>query len=160
VALIAAIAAVAITIILYPLIVKTPINVDKVSIDLARVELLSGSQGEQSLNLQVTFNVTNGNDITLTTSQIDYELFADGVDLGHYTLSYEDVPLNGRPALFSGTHVPIKDTGVKLDYSDAKAPIFNKILNGTSGIKWTATGTAGIESGTTQDSKDFSTTLQ
>ncbi len=158
-ALIGAIAAVALTIILYPLIVYTPIDKDKLGIELSKVELLSGSQGEQSLNLQLTFNVTNTNDITLTTSQIDYELFADGVDLGHYTISYEDVPLNGRPALFSGTHVPIRDTAVKIDYSDANAQIFNKILNNISGIKWSAAGTAGIESGTTQDTKDFSTTL-
>jgi hypothetical protein len=158
-ALIAAIAAVALTIIFYPLIIRTPIDLDKISIELGKVERTSGSQGEQSLNLQVTFTFTNTNDITLTTSQVDYELFADGVDLGHYTLSYEDVPLNGRPALFAGTHVPIRDPGVKIDYSDAKAEIFNKILNNTSDIKWSATGTASIESGTTQETKDFTATL-
>ena len=158
-ALIAAIAGIALTIIFYPLIIKSPIDLDKITIELAKVERTFGSQGEQSLNLQVTFTVTNTNDITLTTSQIDYELFADGVDLGHYTLSYEDVPLNGRPALFAGTHVPIKDSGVKIDYSDSKAQIFNKMLNDTSTIKWSTIGTASIESGTTQETKDFTATL-
>jgi len=158
VALIGAIAAVVLVIIFYPLIVQTPIDLDKVGIELSKVEKTSGSQGEQSLNLRVTFMVTNNNDITLTTSQINYELFADGVNLGPQTLSYEDVPLNGRPALFSGTHVPLAHT-FTVDYSDSEAAIFNKILNSTSDVKWTVTGSASIESGTTQETKDFSAEL-
>ena len=59
VALIAAIAAVALTIIFYPLIVYTPIDPDKVDIKLGNVTPISGSAGEQKLVLGVTFNITN-----------------------------------------------------------------------------------------------------
>jgi hypothetical protein len=34
---------------------------------------------------------------TLTTSGIEYQLFADVKSLGNGTFSYEDVPLDGRP---------------------------------------------------------------
>jgi LEA14-like dessication related protein len=159
--LVAAIAAVALTIIFYPLIVATPIDLDKVDVKLAKVELLhNNNTAAHSLNMKVTFNITNSNPFTLTTSQINYQLFADGVDLGTHTLSYEDVPVTGRPVLFNGTRTPVQDTAVTIDYSDAKAQIFNKIQNNIFDIKWSATGTASIESGTTQVTKDFSNTLQ
>ena len=159
VALIAAIAAVALTIIFYPLIVYTPIDPDKVDIKLGNVTPISGSAGEQKLVLGVTFNITNRNDITLTTSRIDYALSADGISLGNNTLSYEDVPLNGRPALFSGATVPLRDTGFTLQYSDQNAAIFNKILNNPSQIKWSVTGSSFLETGTTQVPKQFSSEL-
>ena len=78
IALIGAIAAVALAIIFYPLIVSTPIDLEKVSIALSSVALSSGEAGDQDLKLRVTFLVNNTNDFTLTTSKIDYELFADG----------------------------------------------------------------------------------
>jgi len=161
VALIGAIVAVALTIIFYPLIVETPIDPEKVDIKLSRVQLASGSTGEQKLVLSITFNTTNRNDITLTVSRIDYDLSADGVRLGSSTLSYEDVPLNGRPALFSGTTVPLTDNSFTLPYSDQNAEIFNKILNNTSQVKWSVTGSAFLESGTTQaqNPKVFSSEL-
>jgi hypothetical protein len=158
--LIAAIAAVALTIILYPLIVETPIDPDKVNIELGKVELFpNGNEGAQSLNLKVTFDFTNNNPFTLTTSQVNYELVADGLSLGTYTLSYEDVPVTGRPALFNGTRVPVQDSAVTINYSDENAQIFNKIQNNISDINWSASGSATIESGTTQVTKEFSDTL-
>ncbi len=159
VALIAAVAAVALAIIFYPLIVATPINPDKVDIKLGKVELISGNSGEQKLVLGVTFNTTNRNDITLTTARIDYALYADGIPLGNNTLSYEDVPLNGRPALFSGTSVPLRDNTFTLQYSDQNAAIFNKILNKISQIKWSITGNTLLDSGTTEVPKQFSSEL-
>lgn len=156
--MIAAIAAVALAIIFYPLIVSTPIDLEKVNIDLSRVVLSSGGIDEQELNLRVTFVVNNTNDFTLTTSKIEYELFADGTSIGTHTLSYEDVPPNGRPPFFSGTSVPLSDT-FTLRYSDANAEIFNRILADTSQIGWRVSGSSIIESGTTFVTKEFSAEL-
>ena len=156
--LIGAIAAVVLVIIFYPLIVYTPIDVNKVSMQLSRVALSSGSPGEQSLTLRLTLTVNNTNDITLTTSSIDYELFADGTPIGTDRFDYESVPVTGRPAIFPGSSVPLTDT-FTLQYSDAKAEIFNKILNDTSQVKWELKGTANVESGTTSVPKEFSTEL-
>lgn len=106
------------------------------------------------LTLRVTIAVNNTNDFTLTTSRIDYELLADGVSIGTHTLSYEDVPPNGRPPLFSGTSVPLTDV-FTLQYSDQNAEMFNKIIEDSSQIEWSFKGSSIIESGTTFVTKEF-----
>ena len=159
-ALIGAIAAVVITSIAYPYIlvlVFPAIDVDKVSIDLTRVAL-SPESGQQELTLEITFTVVNNNDVTLTTSKIDYELFADGKPVGTDILSYEDVPVNGRPALFSGSSVPLRDSFV-LKYSDEQAEMYNSILTNSTQLDWKVTGNAIIESGTVSVPKEFSDEL-
>ena len=158
VALIGAIAAIALAIIFYPLIVFTPIDLGRVSIDLTRVALASGSLEDQNLSLRVTVTINNTNDITLTTSRIDNELFADGMLIGSPQFYYEDVPVNGRPALFPQSSVPLTET-FTLEYSDENAEIFNKILQDPSQVEWRMQGTANIESGTTFVTKEFSTEL-
>jgi hypothetical protein len=159
-ALIGAIAAVVITIIAYPYIlvlVFPAIDVDKVNIDLTRVAL-SPESGQQELTLEITFTVVNNNDVVLTTSKIDYELFADGKPVGTDVLSYEDVPVNGRPALFSGSSVPLRDSFV-LKYSDEQAEMYNSILTNSTQLDWKVTGNAIIESGTVSVPKEFSDEL-
>ncbi|MEW6603864.1 MAG: hypothetical protein AB1351_04140 [Thermoproteota archaeon] len=158
VALIGAIAAVALTIIFYPLLVATPFDPNDVSIDLSKVMLASGGEGDQRLDLRISLNVTNGSEFTLTTSKIEYELFADGASVGSDTISYEDIPVNGRPALFSNRPVTIPDT-FTLEYSDERAELFNKILNNSEEISWRITGIAIIESGTTFQERPFSSEL-
>jgi LEA14-like dessication related protein len=156
--LIGAIAAVALAIIFYPLIVQTPFDPDRVAIQLTGVELQSGSEGEQRLDLRVALQVTNTNEFTLTTSKIAYDLFADGAPVGSDTISYEDVPVTGRPAFFSNEPVIIPDT-MTLQYTDEMANLFSRILNNSTDINWRITGSATIESGTTLQEKSFSSEL-
>ena len=156
--LIGAIAAVALAIIFYPLIVQTPFDPERVAIQLTGVELQSGSEAEQRLDLRVALQVTNNNEFTLTTSKIAYDLFADGAPVGSDTISYEDVPVTGRPAFFSNEPVTIPDT-MTLQYTDEMANIFSRILNNSTDINWRITGSATIESGTTLQEKSFSSEL-
>ncbi|HEV3433752.1 MAG TPA: hypothetical protein VG098_07155 [Nitrososphaera sp.] len=156
--LIGAIAAVALAIIFYPLIVQTPFDLERVAIQLTEVDLQSGSEGEQRLDLRVVLQLTNTNEFTLTTSEIAYDLFADGAPVGSDTISYEDIPVTGRPALFSNEPVTISDT-MTLQYTDEMANIFNRILNNSTDIEWRITGSATIESGTTLQEKTFSSDL-
>lgn len=156
--LIGAIAAVALAIIFYPLIVQTPFDPERVAIQLTGVELQSGSEGEQRLDLRVALQITNTNEFTLTTSKIAYDLFADGAPVGSDTISYEDVPVTGRPAFFSNEPVTIPDT-MTLQYTDEMANIFSRILNNSTDINWRITGSATIESGTTLQEKSFSSEL-
>ena len=158
VALIVAIVAVVLTIIFYPLLVETPFNPDDVTIQLSKVTLVSGSQGDQKLDLSIALNVTNTGDYTLTTSKIEYELFADDATVGTDIISYEDIPPNGRPAFFPNQSVIITDA-FTLEYSDERADLFNKILNGSDDLSWKITGSATIESGTSQKEKQFSSEL-
>jgi LEA14-like dessication related protein len=156
--LIGAIAAVALAIIFYPLIVQTPFDPEQVAIQLTGVQLQSGSEGEQRLDLRVVLQVTNTNEFTLTTSKIAYDLFADGAPVGSDTISYEDVPVTGRPAFFSNQPVTISDT-ITLQYTDEMASLFSRILNNSTDINWRITGTAAVESGTTLQEKRFSSDL-
>jgi hypothetical protein len=156
-ALIAAIAAVALLIIFYPLIVYTPIDVDQVEIQLTSV-ILGEESDEQELVLRPTFTVTNNNPMTLTTSRIDYDLFADGDLVTSNTLSYEDVPVNGRPAFFPNSSVPLRDS-LTLQYADERAEIYSKILDNSTEIAWSVRGSATIESGTTFVPKTFESEL-
>ena len=153
--LIGAIAAVALAIIFYPLIVQTPFDPERVAIQMTDVELLSGSEGEQRLDLRVALQLTNTNEFTLTTSLIMYELFADGAPVGSDTISYQDVPVTGRPALFPNQPVTISDT-LTLQYSDEMASLFSRILNNSTDVNWRISGSATIESGTTLQEKRFS----
>jgi LEA14-like dessication related protein len=156
--LIGAIAAVALAIIFYPLIVQTPFDLERVAIQLRGVELQSGSEAEQRLDLRVALQVTNTNEFTLTTSKIAYDLFADGAPVGSDTISYEDVPVTGRPAFFSNQPVTISDT-LTMQYTDETANLFNRILNNSTDMNWRITGSATIESGTTLQEKSFSSDL-
>lgn len=153
--LIGAIAAVALAIIFYPLIVQTPFDPERVAIQPTGVELVSGSEGEQRLDLRVALQVTNTNEFTLTTSRITYDLFADDTPVGSDTLSYEDVPVTGRPAFFENQPVTITDT-MTLQYTDEMADLFSRILNNSTDINWRISGSATIESGTTLQEKTFS----
>ena len=153
--LIGAIAAVALAIIFYPLIVQTPFDPERVAIQLTGVELLSGSEGEQRLDLRVALQLTNTNEFTLTTSKIMYELFADGAPVGSDTISYEDVPVTGRPALFPNQPVTISDT-LTLQYNDEMATHFSRILNNSTDDNWSIRRSATIESATTQQENRFS----
>jgi hypothetical protein len=157
--LIGAIAAIVMTIVFYPLLVATPFELEDIYIELSSVSLSSGSVEQQSLDLRISFNMTNASEYTLTTSRIDYELFADGQPVGGHTLSYEDVPVNGRPALFTNEPVTLTDT-FPFDYTDSRADLFDKILNNSEEIDWSVTGTASIESGTSFQEKQFSSDLE
>jgi LEA14-like dessication related protein len=148
------IAAVAIAIILYPLIVLTPFDPEMVDIQMTGVQLASGSEGQQSLDLTVALQITNDNDFTLTTSEVRYDLYADGELVGSETLSYEDVPVTGRPAFFSNQPVTVTDT-LTMQYSDEQAELFGRILNNPLDISWRVNGTAIIESGTTMQEMGF-----
>jgi hypothetical protein len=157
-ALIGAIAAVVLAIVFYPLLVLTPFDPNDVMFQLSSVQLASGSKEDQKLDLRVALNITNTSDYTLTTSKIEYNLLADGATVGSDTISYEDIPVNGRPALFQDEPITIADT-FELKYSDENAELFNRILNGTEDIGWSITGLASIESGTTFQEKQFSDEL-
>ncbi|MEO9295079.1 MAG: hypothetical protein ABI347_05715 [Nitrososphaera sp.] len=158
--LIGAIAAVALTIILIPLIFTvTAPNFDLVDVRLANVTIMSVEEGK--IKLQPVFTIANPTDQTITTSKIEYELFADGVSLGTKVLSFEDVPLNGRPAIFSQGSVNIKQhlgDPFVVDES-ANADIFAKIRDNPASIKWKATGTASIDSTLIQNEKKFSSEI-
>lgn len=156
--LIAAIAAVAIAIVLLPLIltITLPKDLDRVSISVSRVEILNMTDNNL-INLNVAFNIHNPTDTTLTTSGIDYQLFADGIPIGQGSLSYADVPVNGRPQLLSGSTITLQSQ-LPVVNSHSNSQIFKSMQNPSlfKQIKWRVDGSTDLESGFSSASKQFS----
>lgn len=163
--LIGVIAAVASAIILLPLIltITLPADLNSVTIALSNVSAIAPNTTDDSQRnqLNVYFNVYNPTQKTLTTSKIEYELFANGEPLGQGILSYEDIPLNGRPQLYYNSTTTLKSP-FELSYSNSSAKLFNKMVQNPQAakqIKWKVEGEAQIESGFSSYPKRFSSEL-
>ncbi len=156
--LIAAIAAVAIAIVLLPLIltITLPSDLNRVSIDVSKVEILNVTDNSL-INLNVAFNIHNPTDTALTTSGIDYQLYANGIAIGQGSLSYADVPVNGRPQLLSGSSITIQSQ-LPIVNSHSYSQMFKSMENPSlfKQIKWRVDGSADLESGFSSTSKQFS----
>lgn len=127
----------------------------KVEIDLANVEVVSVNKVENTAKLNVTFLVTNPSEKTITISLINYELYADGVDLGSGAYSAEDVALPGRAIFTPGAKIPL-DSTFDLKNSDIGSEIYQTILDGKiSSFK--AQGVITSESAWSLYEKDFET---
>ena len=159
--LIVAIAAIAIAIILLPLILATftAPDINSITIELSRVEV-KDITNDRIIPLNLFFNVHNPTDKAMTTSKIDYNLFADGESLGQGILSYEDIPLNGRPQLSAGLTTTLQST-LELNQSNLNSNIFRviKSAEATKQIKWKVEGVAQIESAFSLSPKQFSDEL-
>ena len=158
--LIGVIAAVVVTIVFLPLVltITLPTNVNDVTVRLVKVEVVKNATavnpGIGQLNL--IFGVHNPTDKSLTTSRIEYQLFANGRPLGDGLLSYEDVPVNGRPQLFPNTDAQLQSQ-FTITPSNSNAEIMKLITNQSTGkkITWKVVGEADIESGFSSASKSF-----
>ena len=161
--LIGTIAAIAAAIVLLPwlLTFTLPTNVNDVAIHLTKVEVGNiVNDGGQRLPLNVYFYIYNPTKQTLTTSKIEYKLLANSTMLGEGNLSYEDVPVNGRPQLLSNSTTTLKSP-FEVIYSNSTAKLFKMLANSTQAaeaakqIKWRAEGVAQIESGFISSPKEF-----
>jgi LEA14-like dessication related protein len=157
--LIGAIAAVAAAIILVPYIqsLSAP-DINRVTVRVVSVKLDSAHSTSQNLQLQVTFTIDNPTNQSVTTSSINYAVAANDIPVGNGNLSYEDVPVNGRPAIFAASSQNLTSS-FSLQYSDSIASIFNKIQADPSSIRWHVTGDAVIATALTEIDRPFDSTI-
>ena len=159
--LIVAIAAITIAIILLPVILATLTapDINSITIELSKVEV-GDITNDKTIPLNVFFNIHNPTDKAMTTSKIDYNLIADGESVGQGFLSYEDIPLNGRPQLLPGLTTTLQST-FELNESNLNSDIFRIIKNAEAikQIKWKVEGVAQIESAFSFSPKQFSDEL-
>jgi hypothetical protein len=143
-------------IILLPLILTVTLpDLSKLSITIDKIEFEGMEEKNNTAILNVILNVTNPTNQALTTSKIDYRIFANGDSLGDYTNSYADIPLNGRPQFLANRdsilqheiYVPIVDENLVTDLKNN-----NKTLQN---IDWEVQGSAIIESGFSSTVKNF-----
>lgn len=155
--LILVIAAVAGAIILLPLILAAtlPADLNTITIRLSKVEVVNSTNEDISLN--VIFSIHNPTQKSLTTSNIEYQLYANNKSLGQGMLSFEDVPVNGRPQLLSNSTTQLKNQ-FEIPRSAANGDIFKLIQKPLmrGNIHWGVQGTALIESGLSSSPLQFS----
>jgi hypothetical protein len=143
-------------IILLPLILTITLpDLSKLSITIEKIEFEGIDDKNNTAILNVFLNVTNPTSQALTTSKIDYRIFANGDSLGDYTNSYADIPLNGRPQFLANRdsilqheiNVPLVDESLATSLKNN-----NKTLQN---IDWKVQGSAIIESGFSSTVKNF-----
>jgi len=132
-------------------------QLQEVDINLQNVKVLSVNKIENRAELEVDFMLTNPTSVTSTISTINYELYANGQDLGGGHYSVEDVPMTGRPALFPGGNTTITHDFNMID-SPSISAVYDSILKGEP-VKYEAKGDMTVESTLTLVTKDFDTFL-
>ncbi len=151
---------VVIVIVLLPLILTITLpNLSGIKITLQKIEYNGVIEKNNTAMLNVFFDITNPTSQALTTSQIDFKLFANGKSLGDHVIQYADIPLNGRPQILANgdsvihqvINIPNLDKNLIADLNKNNQTIKN--------ISWKAEGSAIIESGFSSAPKNFTSSL-
>ena len=137
-------------------------DVNAIDFKLSSVDITSLSNNTNNIELLLLFDVSNPSEKTATTSKVEYDLFGDNEFLGHGILSYEDIPLNGRPQFSPGQTTTLKSP-IVLQPSDTNIDIIEKLINNSSdainSIRWNVNGSSQIESAFVIVQKDFTDVL-
>jgi len=136
----------------------TATGLDRVTIELSNVEFVPSSVDQKENQIDIVFHLTNPTDKTVTTSKIEYNLFADNMQLGDSILSFEDIPPNGRPAILPQQSINLTSS-FQITPSQSTEAIFSRIANNPSDINWKVQGEARVESAITLQEKRFSDEL-
>ena len=137
-------------------------DVNAIDFKLSSVDITSLSNNTNNIELLLLFDVSNPSEKTATTSKVEYDLFGDNEFLGRGVLSYEDIPLNGRPQFSPGQTTTLKSP-IVLQPSDTNIDIIEKLINNQSDsindIRWNVNGSSQIESAFVIVQKDFNDVL-
>ena len=137
-------------------------DVNAIDFKLSSVDITNLSNNTNNIELLLRFDVSNPSEKTATTSKVEYDLFGNNEFLGHGVLSYEDIPLNGRPQFSPGQTTTLKSP-IVLQPSDTNIDIIEKLINNQSDsindIRWNVKGSSQIESAFVIVQKDFTDVL-
>lgn len=128
-----------------------------VTIGIQNIAVENTNNVNNTIPLKVTFKINNQGDKVLSTSKIDYTIYANNTSLGNGLLSYEDIPPNGRPQLYPHSPTTLESTFV-LDSTASNSALFDKIQDDkfmTNSTEWKVNGTAQIDSAFTIYPIDF-----
>lgn len=103
------------------------VPLEQVEIKLTNVELRDINTIDNQARFDVTFLIKNPSDKTFTVSQIDYQLYDDGILLGSGQYSTADIALPGRAGFFPGTEIPLKNIFV-LNKSEVNPEIYQAAI--------------------------------
>ena len=128
-------------------------DLDKVIIKIDSIKVLDENKIDKRAHLDVRFNLQNPTSIVLTVSTINYQLYANGKNVGEGHFTTEDIPEAGRPALFANSNLTLPTT-FDLVNSDAIAQEYSGITT-SQPVKYEVKGQVTIESFLTAIVKDF-----
>ena len=128
-------------------------DLNKVTVNIDSIKVLDENKIDKRAHLDVRFNIQNPNSIVLTISTINYQLFANGKNIGEGHFTTEDIPEAGRPALFANSNLTLPTT-FDLVNSDAIAKEYSDITT-SQPVKYEVKGQITIESFLTAIVKDF-----
>ena len=132
-----------------------------VTIGIQNIAIENTNTVNNTIPLTVIFKIDNQDNKVLSTSKIDYTIYANNTSLGNGLLSYEDIPLNGKPQLYPHSPTTLESTFV-LDRTASNSELFDKIHDDkfmTNSTEWKVNGTAQIDSAFTIYPIDFSGNL-
>lgn len=122
-------------------------------IEMADVKVTSVNSIDGRANLEVSFLIKNPSEKTFTISNIDYELFANGVPIGKGQYSTEEIAMPGRAAFYPGAEIPLPSM-FQLVHSNVNSETYNSIVD-KEPVTYSAKGTMMIESAWSLVEKQF-----
>ncbi|CUR52827.1 conserved exported protein of unknown function [Nitrosotalea devaniterrae] len=128
-------------------------DLDKVIVSVDSIKVLDENKIDKRAHLDVRFNLQNPTSIVLTVSTINYQVYANGNNIGEGHFTTEDIPEAGRPALFANSNLTLPTT-FDLVNSDQIAKEYSDITTGQP-VKYEVKGQVTIESFLTAIIKDF-----
>jgi hypothetical protein len=149
--LIGVIAAIVAFIVLFPAIpdlLKGGSELKDVTIGIQNIATENSDIVNNTIPLNVTFEILNQGDKALSTSRIEYTVNANNTRLGNGILSYEDIPPNGRPQLYPNSPSTLQST-ILISRTSSNSELFDKLHSGkvvANSTDWNVNGTAQIES--------------
>ncbi|MEM2856725.1 MAG: hypothetical protein QW416_06465 [Candidatus Nitrosocaldaceae archaeon] len=117
-----------------------------INIIFADVKLKNVDNVNNALTLNVIFEVSNDSNVVLTVGEISYELSGDNQFLCKGAASFRDIPLVGRPQIFSQSKSAPIETECVVVKSDTNSLIWDTIINDIDNIRWHVNGNGEIES--------------
>ena len=132
-------------------------ELEKVEIELVDVELVDVNSIENRAELKATFLVKNPGEKTFTVSDISYELFANGKNLGTGQYSTADIAMPGRAAFLPGQEIPLTNN-FRLILSDNNVEEYRAITSGEQ-MKYSVEGVIVLETAWSLVEKEFQSSM-
>lgn len=132
-------------------------ELEKTQLEVTAVKVLDINSIDNRANLEISFLVTNSGKKTVTISNINYELFANGKSIGNGGYSTEDIPLPGRALISPSQSTPLTST-FNFVYTDHVADEYLAITKGEQ-VSYVVKGSFTVQSAWTTVDKEFESTL-
>ncbi len=132
-------------------ILEKDVGIDLVSISVKSIDTINSKA-----ILEVTFKLNNNSGTVMSVGEVSYDLSANDKFICKGTASYRDIPLVGRPQIFSYSESGPIRTECEVMKSDEIIDIWNSIVNNNiENITWRAKGIAEVESSISVIEKRF-----